>query len=418
MKRNLFILSSCFFLGNLASVKGGDLKAPYAMPSAKVLPKGVRNISYKGIMTSASEKYNNARQESILADPFFTDISFQNVIDGKKDPSERGSLTQIMYTMGASREDSFGTTTGQVNIEANAHAPVFALGINNQLTLALAIPFIQASVNVDAGVIQQNPSLHDSFVRTLNQKGVSEKVIEFKEKMVTPIQSKLKDYGYESLQNENVVKLGDLKVISKYQVLNLPVHRLTLTGDLTLPTGEDQKINKVVDVPSGDDQTDIGLGASYDYLLNKKITLSLATHYTLQLPDTNPERIPEKSTSKLSPHIDYSTRRDLGDMLLTQLASSYSSHGFSLHVGYAYQYKQADQYEGNQYQVQRYSWLGNETQQEMHTAQMALGYNTLELFRKKRFPVPLSVALNHTQILAGKNVVKDPLTSLDLSLFF
>ena len=75
---------------------------------------------------------------------------------------------------------------------------------------------------------------------------------------------------------------------------------LSATGqfDVTAPTGKDQDVNKIVDVASGDDQTDLGVGLFVDYFVTPEFTLSGTLGYTSQLADKNPERIPEVSYSK------------------------------------------------------------------------------------------------------------------------
>ena len=416
--RKLAILGLMTALSTSAAY-AGDLKAPFTLPSAKVLPKGVRNLSYKGVQTGADYKLDESGNEQILAEPFFKEISFKDVMDGKKDAAERAAIQQAMFTIGASENDSFGTTTGQVNVEAQAHVPVFAMGITKSLTLAVAVPVVESSVNISTGVIQGNQALHSQMIQALNDKGVSSKVAEFNDKLEDPVASKMDDYNYEPFKNETKSELGDIKLIAKQQMLNNENSRFVLTTEITLPTGKDQDVNKLVDVTSGDDQTDVGVGMAYDYIANKNLTFTAGVTYTWQLKDRNPERIPEKSDSKITPDIDFATERDLGDIFATTAGAAYRlDSGITLSGGYTFQYKQEDVYGGTEYSAERYSWLSDETEQTMHSAQASIGYDTISLFRQKKFPVPLSVSINHTRVLAGKNVVNNPLTSLDLSVFF
>ena len=59
---------------SICSAYAGDLKAPFSLPSARVLPKGVRNLSYKGLMVTAENKFNAEGTSLVLADPFFKNI--------------------------------------------------------------------------------------------------------------------------------------------------------------------------------------------------------------------------------------------------------------------------------------------------------------------------------------------------------
>ena len=409
----------CIVLGLAShSLWAADLKPLFSLSHARVLPTGVRQLSYKNMLLSANQKFGDSGRSLVLADPFFKRITFNDILLGTKEPTDRGSLEQVILSMGADGNDAFGSTTGQVNINSSVHVPILAWGISKKLTLAVAVPILQASINVDSGVVQENAALHTSFIQTLHKKGVTEKIVEFQEKMRDPVRSKLRDYGYRELLSEKVTWLGDIKLISKYQILNNPKSRLSVQGELTLPSGEEKDVDKIVNVTLGDGQTDVGLGINYDYVLFPSVTIALGTSYTLQLSDRSRERVPEQYDSKVTPDIDPNLGRDLGNIFATQIGGIYAHQGWSLQLGHSYQYKGADRYSGIRFPAVRYEWMSRETEQKMHALVMGGGFNTIELFKAKRFPVPLSIALNHTRVLAGKNVVKNPLTSLDISLFF
>ena len=242
--------------------------------------------------------------------------------------------------------------------------------------------------------------------------------MEFTNKLSSPVAEKLVEYGYDSLQNTQKDELGDIKVVAKYNFVNND--KLVATGqfDVTAPTGKDQDINKIVDVASGDDQTDLGLSVFVDYLLTPEITLSGTVGYTNQLADKNAERIPEVSYSKATPDIDYNTKRNLGDMTNVQLAGTWSYKGFNLGAGYSYQTKDKDRYDGSEFASERYDWLEQDTKQKMESLQLSAGVDTIYLFRKKAFPAPLKVMVSYTNVLSGENVVKDPLYAIDFNLFF
>lgn len=397
---------------------GGDLKPPFLMPTAKVLPEGVRNLSYNGINSGASTKYSDVGTNVSVAEPLFKDLSFDNFLSGSVDAKDKATIQNIMNRTGLNGTDSFGTSTGDIDVDAIAHVPVFAMGVTKKLTMAVAIPIVKYSYSVSYGVNQANIRNYEAVEAAILETGKYGGVEEFYEKLGTPIQTKLEDYNYSQPQNEQGTKLGDIKLISRYQILNNKINRFAVLGELTLPTGKDQDINKVVDVPSGDDQWDVGAGFAYDYLLSRTLTLATQTTYTMQVADTNAERIPYQFDSKASPDVDFDTERDLGDIWASQVAVVFSDNGFNFGLGYGYQLKGSDRYTGSKYSSERYTWLEDETGQEMHSAQAMVGFDTISLYRKKKFFMPLRISVNHTRVLAGRNVVNDPLTSMDLSIFF
>ena len=140
--------------------------------------------------------------------------------------------------------------------------------------------------------------------------------------------------------------------------------------------------------------------------------------YTVQLADTVDRRIPEQYKSAASGDIDTNTGRNLGDILSLTVAPSVNYRGASLAFGYSFNYKQADTYSGSLYASERYGWLAQNSQQTMTAFLGKIGYDTITLYREGKFPLPALISLTHTQIFSGKNVVNNPLTTLDISMFF
>lgn len=412
-KKILFLLSLgiCF----QAHAQQG-LIAPVNLPTGKVLPAGVRNLNYKGLIVNADEKYNTDGQQRALADPFFSDLTFQNMINGQHSSEDKAKLEAKMIEIGADPNDSFGSTIGQVNVSAYVNVPIFAWGLNDDTTVAMAVPIARTSINVSTGVLQTNDQLFAAFrdALSISQGGLSE----FDEKFGDPVNAKLADYNYKPLTNITDTRLGDIKLVTKRRVLENKRHRLSLVGITTLPTGQQADPNMIVDIQAGDGQTDLGMGVAHDFKLSPALEFSTYFEYVNQLPDKDEKRIPFTVASKLSPDVDNDVDRDLGDMVHAQAAVQYSKNGFNAGVGYSFQYKQPDKYEGTKYEGIRYQWIGRETQQRMQAVQASLGYDTLTLFRAKKFAVPLRASLSHIQIFEGKNIVANPMTSFDLSVFF
>ncbi len=397
----------------------GGLGQPISLPSAKVLPKGVRNFTYKGIITNPSEKMNASGDNVVLADPLMKKITFGDMIKGQYDPVDQGSLEQKMMAIGANENTEMGETVGQINMAVQASVPIFAIGINKRHTLAVAVPVTRYSTNVATGVRHTNPGMIDSLRQELAvETGSTLKQEEFDAKFGDPINSKLSEYGYERLENENNTKLGDIKLVSKYKAYEGNKSAFSLVSSLTLPTGQEADVDKVLDIGGGDGQLDIELGFAHDFYATKYFTFTAAAGHTVQFADTAEKRIPFTETSSLTPDVDRSTFRDLGDITKGELAAAWNYHGINLGAGYAIQYKQGDEYSGDSYADSRYQLLEKDTVQNMQTLQVNAGYDTISLFRKGKFFAPMKVSVGHSRVISGKNVVASPMTTIDFSMFF
>lgn len=412
------IIAICFFIFAVSNASSSDLKAPFSLPSAKVLPKGVRNLSFKTVLAEASDKYNNSGTQVSVADPFFKNITYKDMIMGKRDPVDKAGIIQVMDSLGASEDDQFAQTVGQVNIKATAYVPVLAWGLSKSTTVAVAVPVLKYSTNVDTGVVYTDNTQYNNFLRALEQRSAALKGAEFVNKMSAPISSKVREYNYEPLANEEGSVLGDIKVVAKRKIFESDLNLLALQTELTLPTGKKANVNKVINVSGGDGQTDVGAGIIHDLVMSSHLTLSTQTIYTVQFADKEAMRVQERQDSKLTPDVDNNARRDLGDSFIGQVGLKYNQSGFNLGSAYSLQYKEKDEYKGNLYEAERYSWSSQDTRQRMQAVQFVAGFDTLEAFKKGQFKAPLSIFLNYTMVVEGKNVVKDPVTSLDLNLYF
>jgi hypothetical protein len=155
------------------ALHAGDLKAPFLLPSAKVLPKGVRNLRYNAVLAGAENKYGANSQKQALATPLNSDVTFAKVLDGKLDPVDKGSVMAVMNNNGYNEDTVLARTTGQVNISATAHVPVLAWGLTKKLTIAAVVPVVESDVNFQTGVVHVNKAAHEKIKNSIAQAGAS-----------------------------------------------------------------------------------------------------------------------------------------------------------------------------------------------------------------------------------------------------
>ena len=413
------ILTGIALLALSGSVLAGGLKAPVTLPNAKTLPQGVRNFNYIGVFTNPESKMDEAGNKTVLADPLFKNITGNTLIGGKADASEAAGIFQKLAAANIDPNQVLAQTTGQINMAVQANVPVFAYGLTKKLTAAIIIPITHVETNVDMGVNHIDPAAIQKLLNEINESsGASVKEEEAIRKLMAPASEKAAEYGYKNPRNEKYTRLGDIKVAGKYKTFENAANAVSITTAVVLPTGEQEDINKLVDVPGGDGQTDLELGVVHDFYATEWLTLTTSAGYIFQLADTTAKRIPEKDDSKLSKEVDYAPERDLGDIMKAELAGSIYLGGWTMGLGYGIQHKQRDKYSGGFVAANRYRFLEKNTRQRMQTLQASLGFDTISMFKKKKFFAPMGVSLGHTRVLEGKNVVSSPLTSVMFKMFF
>ena len=419
MKIRNKIMGMMVLLSSVPAFTAG-LSAPMSFDGTTVLPKGIRNLRYTGVMIQGEEKFNENGQEVTIASPFFKDVTFKDLINGKKEAERQGLTEGYLKAHGFKKDEIVGSTNGDISVRAAAHVAIIGYGLTEKITLAGALPVVKYKVNVATG-FNSTKRLRD-FAGTLKKDGRMYELTELGEKMANPIATKLEKYNYRPLKNEEGTKIGDAKLIAKYQAFKNDKNTLAFQGILTLPTGVEEDINKALDIPTGDGQTDLGLGIIHDFKASDKFTLTSALEYTYQTGDEVAARVPEVDNSKISEDIDNNVQRKLGNIVRGQFNFKYKAFkGITLGSGYTYQFKQGDTFSGSKFSSERYGWMGRFGQapeQSMHSLLLQADFSTIPLFKEKKFPVPLKLTLNHALVVKGSNVSKDPRSSLDFSLFF
>ena len=296
--RRMLLTIGC--LVTTSSVFATNMKAPISLPTAKTLPQGVRNVNLKGVFASASEKYNSYGNPVGLSDPMYTNVTFGDLIIGKDDGFDKAGVISKMELVGATEDTILGETTGDINVKPTVTVPVFAWGLTNKWTAAIAVPVMKYSMAVDSGVRQTNPGVYNQVENELMADGLHGEREELNRKFAAPLEAKIIEYGYKPLANEEGTKLGDIAVVNRYKAWEDKNNALTLTGAIVLPTGEELDPDKVVDVPGGDGQTDLVVGVNHDYYFAKYFTFSTGFSYTAQLADTVERRVPIQRKSTVS----------------------------------------------------------------------------------------------------------------------
>ena len=245
------------------------------------------------------------------------------------------------------------------------------------------------------------------------------KIASFQNQLQNVIATKLQALGYEPLSSETHTDLGDILLVSKFQVLKRDRFAISVSPRVSLPTGRQADPNKVVDLAPGDGQWDLGVTTAADFIYSNRLTLTAAAGYTYQFASTKTKRIPSSWDESLSADVDSGVHQKFGDMMGSSLAVRYLvAQGWTLGTAYSYQYKLPDAYSGTKYSSDRYVYLQRDTQQRLQAAQASVSFTTLPLFLAKKFPMPLEATLSFSGILAAQNTPLANFTNLELVSFF
>lgn len=401
-----------------AAALAGDLKAPFDFETTAVLPAGVRNPRFKNLVTYMDTKFGGSGGAEPLGYKLNKVVSWQDVINGQKDDIQKAVVEGKVGSLGFDKNSAAGSTSGVVNTYANIKVPVFAMGVTERLTMAVAVPVVSVDVNADTGFLATEQGR--TFARSVCEGG-ADKCAEVERKFNDAINTKLADYGYDPIRSGNTSGVGDIKVVGKYRLVGTQDEGVTLKGEVTLPTGTPPNADKALDIPLGDGQTDLGAMVIYDRFLDrhKLVRANAYAGYTAQLPDSLDKRIPLSETETITRDKE-TLGRDLGDIVSAGAGLVYEfPFGLNLGAQYGFQYLSPTSYDGpSRFPSYRYSLLSANTGQILHSATLGVGFSSVEMYKAHQFKAPFQVNLAYCRPLAGLNVVKNELLAFELVLFF
>jgi hypothetical protein len=416
MKSKKVLVTLLSFLCGLPTFAGG-LSTPFETENAGVLPPSIRNPRLKSVSTWVENAFTSEGTSVPLAFKLNKDLRWVDVISSQASATQKNLLKGSLISQNIEEQDVVGKTSGAVNAFVNVNVPVLAFGVTERWTMALAIPVYDVQINADTGFVVTPQG--QGFLKNLAKSSPVD-AASASDKLTNPLASKLQQLGYQPVSSEKFHKMGDAKVVSKYQVFSDDENKVALKTDLTLPTGTAPNPDKLVDFPTGDGQYAVGLGAIWDHHLVSKWQYTLYGLSNLPISNKISKRIPLSQEDPLSSDFENVTRRG-GEQFVFGNAIQYgeTTNGFYANVGYVYQYMNSIKWSGSFYSSERYGLLNQQTpEQSLTSVVSSIGYSTIQSYRDKSFPVPLQANLTYGHPLSGKNTAAANVYMAELVLFF
>jgi hypothetical protein len=187
--------------------------------------------------------------------------------------------------------------------------------------------------------------------------------------------------------------------------------RMSVGGLARFGTGQAERADDIVDVGTGDGQTDIEGTGALDVVFGRRFWASVVGRYGVQMADEKEFRIPDVSRNPfLAAYRQKTVARDLGDYIELQATPRYVYNDYlSLSANWTYRRKGEDKYNGTltaedlagQSVVLDASILGVGTEQTEQRVGGGASFSTLRAFDRGRARLPLDVSLLHWQTMSG-----------------
>lgn len=418
---------------------------------ARVLPAGRHRLSVViGQASGISKTYNENGEEKKITDPY--NLSLDSAALASFDPELSNlvnllNATGIRYDSNLTGTQTHGITTdpskpllgdalskGFLGVDAEAKRTQYVLqfqrGVTDRLSMGFVIPVIQTTVNTRHAIEQTNATIQDALYamqglgNTPQASAIVSGLSQLNAANTETLQDVLQSKGYKRFGDYSGSGIGDVVFGGRYNYLKTRREDWLASAQfsITAPTGSTRSADSLTEVDNGQGTWDFSPGhiTNWNPTIGKNtaLTFSHSLYYRHRLPGTREMRVRENPDDFI-PDASSTEKVDmqLGDKLWTILGAKYKfASWLSMDIGYEWYWKGEDRYMGSR--AKDYTYLSEETELYLETANIGLSISTIDAFLKYKFPLPLDFALGYYMPVRGKNSVIAPFASAELALYF
>lgn len=390
----------------------------HAFEDTRVMPKGVRRVTFRLLNTNIDEKTSSDGERRSLGRPLEKDLTFKDIVKNETNATKRALTKGFLGYAGYSDPQSVGAFDADVKTRVTVFAPIVTFGITEKITFAAALPIYNMATSVDAGFNAN--ATGQAFVDALgngwnNQRTSAVEATEKINNAVQRLSDKLNRNGYRPLENWQETGPGDLQLILKARTFDMGFLSNALTLGTVVPTGRVDDADNLIDKGFGDGQWDVFGGTAFDQPLGDTgLSLNQYGKYTWQLPGRRTVRLATIDETieveKVSSNFKLGDKVDAGASL--QYAPEF---GLVTGAGYNFYHKNQDIYDAPSAAKAK---LQQDTLEQAHNLEVELGYSAVPAFRRGQVPVPFEAKLNYKHQLASRNMPVSHLLQFDAGVFF
>ena len=316
-------------------------------------------------------------------------------------------------------EDSLGSFKGYMASNIEVQIPVLSYGITENITLAIAAPFYNVSMNVNLDFnVSQNGK---DFVSRLsspeyNQVKKAREVSDKLNNAVESLQEQLTSNGYKPLNKWSEKGFGDIILMAKYRFYNKSILKFANTTGVTLPTGRSKKLDVLNDMDFGKGTTAFFSGLYSDQVLTKNFLLNEYIKGTFYFPNQKTVRLITEGNPIVSEKKN--AEFQLGSQIEVGFSGQFKTDiGIEGGLGYVHEQKFKDSYrvEKNPLVAKQ---LEKDTNGYSHHLVGKLVYSSIPAFQKKKAIIPAIASLEYRRQIGGVNMPEQHRLSVDILLFF
>lgn len=405
----------------------GSALSAHAAETPRVLPKGISRLRLVGIYTAdIVDKYNAEGKLEPMTSSLNRSLTIRDF--ARKEPK----LTQLQGALNA-LESGLGDQLMGANLysdfqtQQQQYLLAYERGITNQLSVGIRAPIVRTDVrarfsavgvNNSAYVMNRIGSLSPTLTDGLINAGTKTFNTAFFE------QSLFTGKGYEAPHDFNKTEIGDTELGAKYGFLQGEKFFLSGLIGSRIPTGSTPSMTNIFDKGSGTGAWGIAAQATAEYAPVYWLAFGAAQKATYSLNDTRLRAVPkdaDDSLPSLKPEDGQvqNVTRSQPILFESELNTQLKMFDQFFQVWTAYQYvsKGENTYSGPGNNLD-YSAMSKDSSIQSGRLELGLGISTINMYRKKRMPIPMEVQGLYNTGLTGTNTPLASYSRVDLIMYF
>lgn len=393
---------------------GLGTKCAQALPSTSLLPAGINSPSVRmGSIQGIDERYTETGTLMKLGD--YKSVIFDAPTLAKFNQDAKKLITALnrFGAQGLGDQFNLGVLKVETLPSVKYFAPVYARGVTNHWTVGFGLPVVTYTNKISISTQFSNIEAYRRQFSGLDP----ELDAALNTNLGVATNQALADKGYKTLANKNETFLGDVQLVSVYRLLGDSDQALVYQAQLGLPTGPKYNPDDLAEL-NVFGRTTLNSTFVYSRKLGKGFTAVPYLGYLFNLQDEVTARVPASEEDTLPDAASKEkVQRTIGNTTTLGGSLVYDfNDNWSLGAGYEFSQKEKDSYRGSK--ESRYDLLSARTALNAQRAKMELTYSSIKSYFKKTAMIPAILALEISDVVAGKNVERQLVQELNLMLFF
>lgn len=384
--------------------------------STGLLPAKVWIVSFEyGASSPINRTYNSNSQSESLSASLSKTLTIADVVNGITDPTERGLSEAAFEKYGLKPSTQAGTVTNDLNIRYSSQAYVLGYGAAEFLSVFFVAPKINVKLDLETSL--EYSADVNRMVAKLREEGQITRADAIEQKRATVLGDQLSNYNYDPNYISEYEGIPSFHLVAR--AANKWMRRNGFSSEtmLTIPNKQDRYVDQFTPLEFFEESLSVTQSLKYSLQLFDQVQFDNSVSYRLRTPYEREMRVPESSEIAFSNDKRSVSGKD-GDEWSIGTQISRPTSFLTPFAGVIHTQKFRDQYEAAEVEPSRFDSLTGKSAQALSVMTFGANFNTIEMFSREKFILPLQLGLMYSKTIGGTNTFENEVYAANLMVFY